>query len=120
MTLKSPELAEARARQTILAAQVFLSNASAISDHCNWAQEDQVVIALVNRDLTFGGAIIAPLSQLREEVMSRLTSGWTLVFSPGTTDRDIEARCGKMAELAQARLDVIRRWRDKHSAQVND
>jgi len=121
MTLKkSPELAEARARQTILAAQVFRSNASAISDHCNWAQEDQVVIAVVKRDLTFDAAFIAPLSQLREEVMSRLNTGWTLVFSPGTTDRDIEVRCDKMAQLAQARLDVIQRWRDKHSVQVND
>ena len=118
MTLRTPEQAEERARYAISAAQVFLSHAGDISDQCNWAQEDEVVLATVKRDQTFGGAVAVPLSRLREEVMSRLEVGWTLVFSPGTTEKDIASRCNKMAKLAQARLDIIRRWRDK--SQVSD
>jgi hypothetical protein len=120
MTLRSPDLAEARARYTIDAAQVFLSNASAISDHCNWAQEDEVVLAVVKRDLIFAEVVIVPLNRLRAEVMSRVEVGWTLVFSPGTTDKDIEARCNKMVELARARLDAIKRWREKHQSQYDE
>jgi hypothetical protein len=113
MTLRTPEQAEERARCAVSAAQVLLSNVTEISDRCNWAQEDEVVLATVKRDLTFSGAVTVPLSLLREEVMSRLDKGWTLVFSPGATDKDIESRCNKMAALARAKLDVIQRWRAK-------
>ena len=116
MTLRTPEQAEERARYAIEAAQVLLSHAGTISDHCNWAQDDEVVLAIVKRDLIFGATVAVPLAHLREEVMSRLEVGWTLVFSPGATEKDIETRCNKMVALAQARLDVIRRWRDEVSS----
>src|SRR5689334_2591943 len=114
MTLLNPELAEQRARASIGAAESIRSNVTAISDSCNWAQEDEVVLAIIRRDLTFGGALIVPLNRLREQVVALQEVGWSIVFSPGATERDIEARCDKMVELAQARLDVIRRWRDNH------
>lgn len=114
MTLRSPEIAEQRARFAMQAAELFLANSDAIEEKCNWAQEDEIVLAVVKRDLTFDGAIIAPLNELREQVAAVGDKGWTLVFSPGSTGKDIEARCNKMAELARARLDVIRRWRDNH------
>jgi hypothetical protein len=115
MTLLNPDLAEQRARASIAAAEAIRSNTATISDSCNWAQEDEVVLAIIRRDLTFGGAIIVPLNRLREQVVSLQEVGWTVVFSPGATDKDIEIRCDKMAELAQARLDVIQRWRNNHS-----
>jgi hypothetical protein len=115
MTLLNPDLAEQRARASIAAAESIRSNMMTISDSCNWAQEDEVVLAIIRRDLTFGGALILPLNRLREQVLSLQEVGWSVVFSPGATDNDIEARCDKMAKLAQAKLDVIQRWRDNHS-----
>jgi hypothetical protein len=112
----NPDLVEERARYTIKAAELLRSHIETISDLCNWAQEDEAVLAVVNRDLSFGGAVVVPLNRLREEVMSRLTIGWTMVFSPGSTSKDIQARCDKMSQLAQAKLDVIQRWRAKHKA----
>ncbi len=120
MTLLNPDLSEKRAITTIAAAETLREHIAAISDSCNWAQDDEAVLAVIGRDLSFGGALIVPLSSLRETVLSIQETGWTLVFSPGSTDKDIEARCDRMVQGAQARLDAIRRWRAKHQAHSND
>jgi ABC-type uncharacterized transport system ATPase subunit len=109
MSMLSRETAE-QAGRSIRAAEVFRANIQAIEQACAVAEEGQMVVAVVGRDLAFGGVWIVPLDELRERVLQLEGGGWSLVFSPQTAPEDIEERCARMAWLAQAKIEAIQRW----------
>ncbi|MBF6611773.1 MAG: hypothetical protein IVW55_01425 [Chloroflexi bacterium] len=110
----SPEATD-RARETLKAAQLFSDNRQAIVLACAAAAESEVVLAIVRRDLTFGGTQTLPLRQLREHVLALEPGAWPLLFSPDADANQVEMRCRKMADLAIAKLEAMQRWTSRHS-----
>ncbi len=104
-----------RAERTMQAASVLRENANVIAIQCEYAQADQVVLAVVTPELAFGSAEIIPLAELGEYVRSLRMGIWYLVFSPRTTVASIQKRCDKMKSLAAQRLAAMRRWIDNQA-----
>lgn len=104
-----------RPKQTIHAAEVLHDNARSIASVCMDAAEDEVVVAVINRDMGFGGVWTIPRSELSDRVPQLDDGGWSLVFGPGTPAADIEDRCLRLARLAFARWEVMRRWASRHA-----
>ncbi len=115
MTFTISSEATDRARDTIKAAHLFRENEQAIVLACAAAAESEVVLAIVRRDLTFGGAQTLPLRQLRERVLALEPGTWSLLFSPDADASHVEIRCQKMADLASAKLEAMQRWTSRHS-----
>lgn len=106
----------ARPRLTIHAAEIFHAHACAIARNCAEAGEDDVVLATVDRFLSFGGTWLVHRSQLLERVQELGEGGWTLLFSPGSTVREVETRSLELARHAMARWEALRRWTSAHRA----
>jgi hypothetical protein len=104
-----------RPKQTIHAAELFHDNAKAIALACTDASPDEVVVAVVNEDMGFAGIWTVPLDALQEQVPEMGQGGWSMIFSPGTSVEDIEDRSLRLARLAFARWEAMRRWVSKHS-----
>lgn len=103
-----------RPKRTIDAAEVFHAKAWAIARACADAREGETVVAIVERDLTFGGVWTVPTSELTAHVPRLEDGGWSLVFSRRTPVAAIEARSLTLARLAFARWEAIRRWASQH------
>jgi hypothetical protein len=108
---RTPEQVAERALRTLSAADAFRIGAPAIAEACSRAGEHEVVVAVVNKEQEFAGAKVVLLGQLREHIV--YDGGWHLVFSPGCSVSDVEARSSRMARLAKAKLAVVERWRNK-------
>ena len=91
------------------AAQVLRDNLQAITQACASASRDEVVLALVGPDLSFGGAQTISRHRLRRQVLGLERGSWHLVFSAQTGLEEIEYRCLTMEQLAQARLEIMQR-----------
>ena len=105
-----------RPRHTIHAAEILHDKAWAVARACAEAREGQVIVALVECDLTFGGVWTIPLEELRERVPRMAPGGWSLTFAPGTRRDEIEQRCLELARLAFRRWEAVRRWASRHAA----
>jgi hypothetical protein len=103
-----------RPNQTIHAAAVLHDNARSIAAACADASNGEVVLAIVSQDHAFRGIWTIPRETLAEHVAAYEDGGWSLVFSPGVGIDEIEERCMKLARLAFARWEAIRRWSSKH------
>jgi hypothetical protein len=108
------EEALARPRHTIHAAEIFHQHATAIVEACGAAAPDEVVVAGVDRFLTFAGVSIIPLAELHTRVSQVEDSGWALVFSPRSVLPEIEERCMDLARRSFKRWEALRRWESKH------
>lgn len=72
-----PHEASIRARRTIEAAEALHERALAIAAVCARAEADQVVVAVVEADCTFGGAWPIPVAELSQRVAQLEAGGWT-------------------------------------------
>lgn len=115
MTFQLSGEAADRPNQTIHAAGIFHDNARAIALACSAAREDELVVAAVTHDHAFRGIWTIPKGNLRDHVTDVDDGGWTLVFAPGTPLDTVEERCLKLARLAFARWETMRRWASRHA-----
>lgn len=106
---------EERPRKTIEAAEILHRQARGIARACTRAQAGQIVVAVVEPDLRFGGLLIVPAEQLGQRVAALGDGGWSLVFARGTRRDEIEARCLIMARQAFTRWEALRRWASRHT-----
>ncbi|HEX6508175.1 MAG TPA: hypothetical protein VF221_11135 [Chloroflexota bacterium] len=104
----------ARPRHTIHAAEILHTHAGDIARACAEAGGDTVVVAGVDRFLTFNGVWTVPLNELQRRVSEIDDGGWTIVFSPGADLPDIEERCMDLARRSFKRWEALRRWTSKH------
>jgi hypothetical protein len=65
--------------------------------------------------MTFGGVWTVAADQLACRLPEVSNGGWSMVFSPLTTADEVEERVLKVARLAFARWEVLRRWSSRHS-----
>jgi hypothetical protein len=109
MSYTFSEEALERISKTVQAAQVLRDNLQAIAQTCMAAGRDEVVLALVGPDMTFGGAQTISRHRLRRQVLGLERGSWHLVFSAKTELEEIEYRCLTMEHIAQARLEIMQR-----------
>jgi hypothetical protein len=98
-----------RAAWTVHAARLLANEADAIAAACAQAKPSEIVVALIEPTLTFGGAWIIPRSNLVTWV-SRLERGtYSLTFAPNTSRQEVQARAATWGNLAGRRLALLQR-----------
>ena len=108
---------EARERpfRTIEATKVLREKAAIIERATNDARTDEVIVAVVRPDLSFGGVwTIAREDMTRQIFVVEDEGGWSLLFSPNTSIAQVEERCNELARIAQKRGEVMLRWVSRH------
>lgn len=110
----TPAAAE-RPRKTIAAAEILHKQARDIANACARANIGELVVAVVEPNLRFGGLLIIPAEQLGQRIAALGDGGWSLVFARGSGRSEIEARCLTMARQAFTRWEALRRWASRHS-----
>ena len=114
MPTPSKEAVE-RAHHTTQAAEVLRKHVWAIGLATAGARRDEIVVATVEVDLTFGGVWTISRDDLLRQVPLLEGSGWSLLFSSKTTVAEIEERCTQFASIASRRREVMQRWLDRQS-----
>ena len=105
-----------RPKRTIEAMRVLREKAEIIEKVTNDAHTDEVVVAVIGNDLSFGGVWTLSREDLARQVLVvEDEGGWSLTFSPKTTVDHIEKRCNEVAGIAQKRWGIMQRWMRKHS-----
>ncbi|HZT41089.1 MAG TPA: hypothetical protein VFA07_02810 [Chthonomonadaceae bacterium] len=107
MRIDFSEGALKRPQQTIQATNVLKEKAGEIARLCAGAEEREIVVAVVNPDIVFGGAWTIPVEHLHERVSLLPAGGWSLTFAPQTSIEQIQARCASISELARKRLNIL-------------
>lgn len=103
--------AQERPQRTVQAAGILRENAGVIWQVAAAAQEDEVVVAVVQHDLTFGGAWAVARANLLDEVrLLEDQGGWSLLFSSRSPVAQIEKRCKEFASIATRRRDAMQRY----------
>ncbi|MCW5853065.1 MAG: hypothetical protein KIT87_23560 [Anaerolineae bacterium] len=107
------EAAIERAVHTIEASQVLAAKAMDIAHACREATTEDVVVAVVDADMSFGGAWIIP----NQNIMpweDRLEEGaWSLLFAPRTRVEEVVAQCANLEEMARRRWAMLKRWQSR-------
>jgi hypothetical protein len=104
-----------RPYRTIQAAGVLRENAETIEIVAADAREDELVIAAVHEDLSFGGAWTVARENLAHQVLeTEDKGGWSLIFSPNTSGIQVEERCSELARIAHKKCEVMQRWASRH------
>ncbi len=98
-----------RPQRTVEAMTVLGEHAQVIARVCADASDSELILALVDPDLVFGGVRTIPVEQLSARVTPDEAGGWSLLFSPGTSVEEIAARCRTRAHLASQRRSTMRR-----------
>lgn len=99
-----------RPRRTIQAAEVLREQAPTIWHATTVAGRDEMVVAVVQKDLTFGGAHTIPRERLAEQVpLVEGDGGWSMLFSSHSTVMEIEKRCLEFSQLAARRWQLMQR-----------
>src|SRR4051794_22145217 len=98
-----------RAERSVKAANLLATQANVIATACAQAKPSEIVVAIIEPTLTFGGVWIIPRSSLLTWV-SRLERGvYSLPFDPNTSRQDVEARAATWGNLAAQRLALLQR-----------
>ncbi|HZR41735.1 MAG TPA: hypothetical protein VFB12_16560 [Ktedonobacteraceae bacterium] len=100
-----------RPHRAIKAAGILRERAWAIEGAAADAGADEIIVAVVGKDLTFGGIWTA----VREDLMWLVPrvegqGGWSLIFSPKTSSAQVEERCMQFARIAFKRWEAMQRW----------
>ncbi len=107
--------ARERPHRTIEAARVLHEKANIVERATSKAQFDEVIVAVIRSDLSFGGVWILARKHLLQQIHTvEDEGGWSLTFSPNTPAASIEQRCDELARIAQKRGDVMQRWLQRH------
>jgi len=109
MPTPSKEAVE-RAHHTTQAAEVLRKHVWAIGRATAGARRDEIVVATVEGDLTFGGVWTISRDDLLSQVPLLEGSGWSLLFSSKTPVAEIEERCTQFARIASRRWQAMQRW----------
>jgi hypothetical protein len=110
----SPHAME-RPRRSVRAAEILRKNAWAIELATSDAHDDEIVVAVVRDDLTFGGAwTIAREDMIRQIPALEGKDGWSFTFSSQTPTVEIERRCNEYARLSNRRWELMQRWVRRH------
>jgi len=114
MPTPSKEAVE-RAHHTTQAAEVLRKHVWAIGLATAGARRDEIVVATVEGDLTFGGVWTISRDDLLRQVPLLEGSGWSLLFSSKTTFAEIEERCTQFASIASRRWQAMQRWVERQA-----
>lgn len=99
-----------RCYRTLGAGCVLREHAEAISHVTDGARDDELVVAVVEPDLTFGGAWIIARQRLVEQgPLLEAEGGWSFTFGPHTARADVERRCLQFVRIAYRRLEAMER-----------
>jgi len=105
----SPE-ARARARESIVVAEVFGANADEIAAAAADLAEGHVLVAVVDGTHEFAGTHHISRDELVDAVPSlEADGGWAMVFSAGADANHVRRRTAEMASIARQRVDAIDR-----------
>ncbi len=104
-----------RPYRTIEAMRVLREKAEIIEKVTADAQADEVVVAVIRKDLSFGGVWTLAREDLAKQVLVvEDEGGWSLTFSPKTSLASVEERCNEVAGIAQKRGEIMQRWIREH------
>lgn len=85
------------------------------------ARDDEIVVVLVQKDLSFGGVwTLAREDMVRQVLLLEDEGGWSLTFSPNTSFTRIEERCNELASIARRRWEAMQRWVSRNPHAVHD
>lgn len=100
-----------RSSRTLQVAGVLRENAGAISHATTDAREGEIVVAVIQHDLNFGGAwIIARENLITQVLRVEDKGGWSFIFSPDTSIAQVEERCLEFMRIAFRRWKVMQHW----------
>jgi|SRR5579863_988468 len=110
-----------RPYRTIEATKVLREKAGVIERATNDARADEVVVAVIHEDLSFGGVWTLALENMAKQVLIvEDEGGWSLIFSPNTPIAHIEQRCDELAGIARKRGEAMQRWARRHPNNIHD
>lgn len=99
-----------RPYRTLRAGCLVREQAAAISRAARDARPDETVVAVVEPDLSYGGAWILARQQLGEQLpLLEAAGGWSFTFAPGSTQAQVEQRCFQLVRAAYTRLAAMER-----------
>jgi hypothetical protein len=105
-----------RPRRSLQAAEVLRQKAQAISRATLEAREDEVIVAVIQHDLSFGGVWTLARESLTPQIhIVEDTGGWSFIFSPNTSATQVEERCSSFAQIASKRHKAMQKWVGKHA-----
>jgi len=104
-----------RPQRTIQAMQVFQAEVHTIAERCATAAEGDVIVAVVMRDLTFGGTWVVATADTTMVLEAVEDGGWSLSFPRHASIEHIQHQCQTVADIAGKRLTAIQRWLSRHS-----
>jgi 7-keto-8-aminopelargonate synthetase-like enzyme len=77
--------------------------------------DDEMVVAVVEPDLTFGGAWIITRQHLIEHLpLLEGAGGWSFTFAPQSTVAQVERRCFQLIRVVYERLEAMERRAERH------
>ena len=101
--------------RTIEAMKILREKAGIIEKVTAAARSDEIVVAVIRNDLSFGGVWTLSREDLAKQVLVvEDEDGWSLTFSPKTSLAHIEKRCNEVAGIAQKRGEIMQRWMREH------
>lgn len=105
-----------RSSRTLQAAGVLRENAEAISRATADARDNEIVVAVIQHDLDFGGAwIIARENLITQVVLIEDKGGWSFIFSPDTSVAQVEERSLEFMRIAFRRWKAMQQWISRHA-----
>ena len=106
--------------RTLQAVGVLRGKVEAIERATAKAQEDEVVVAVVQHDLNFGGVwTLAREGMIRQIYIVEDEGGWSLIFSAGDPLDQIGQRCDELAKIVQKRGEAMQRYANRHPHSEN-
>lgn len=110
-----------RPYRTLEATRVLRANAEVIELAAAGARADEVVVAVVREDSSFGGAWTFALEDLvRQVLLLEEQGGCSLTFSPNTLVAHVEQRCDELARIAQRWGEAMQRWARQHPGGIQE
>jgi len=107
--------------RTVAATKVLRAKAQAIEHATINARADEIVVAVIRSDLSFGGVwTLAREDMARQVFVVEDEGGWSLLFSPNTSVAQVEERCDELAGIAQRRGEAMRRWASRHPEGIHE
>lgn len=105
----------ARPSQTLQVVGVLRGEIEAIHRATEDAREDELVIAVVQSNLSFGGVwIVARASLVKQLPLVEDRGGWSFTFPPGISLAQIEERCLEFTRVSFKRWQAMDHWAALH------
>ncbi len=110
-----------RPARTLQAVEVLREKAGAIVRATADAREDEIVVAVVQPDLGFGGVwTLAREDFVKQVLVVEEQGGWSFTFSANTSVDQVEERCSELAGIARKRGEVMQRWVSRHAHDAHE